>query len=467
VIRRYEAGFRLSLMLADAAIAGGVIVALSIVRFGGAWAETWPLLVPVPGLLLAAYIVAWIALLARENLYQFRARWSIRSEATSVGQATLLHAMATLTVLVLFRLDEVSRLFLLVLFPTQAAVVTIARAALRLAFRRSRWRGRNVRKVVVVGAGAAGRTFADKLEQRFDLGLRVIGFVDRARPPDLRGRFLGSIDELPTILHNQVVDEVAICLPREESHLAESVAVLAADEGKIVRIPIEVPALAMSTGHVEDLSGTPVLSLVSGPDRLASLAVKRTLDVVGAAVGLVLLSPLFLTVALAIVATDGRPVLFRQERAGLHGRRFRVVKFRTMARDADGRRAELRAAHNEVQGAAFKMTDDPRVTPLGRSLRRTSIDELPQLWNVLRGDMSLVGPRPHPFDDIAGYDIWHRRRLSMKPGITGLWQVGARSDPDFDRWVQMDLEYIDRWSLVLDLRVMLQTIPALLRATGR
>jgi lipopolysaccharide/colanic/teichoic acid biosynthesis glycosyltransferase len=138
-----------------------------------------------------------------------------------------------------------------------------------------------------------------------------------------------------------------------------------------------------------------------------------------------------------------------------------------MERDADARRAELRNRNEVVGNASFKMTNDPRVTPIGRVLRRTSIDELPQLWNVLTGEMSLVGPRPHPFDDVAGYDDWHRRRLSMKPGITGLWQIGGRTDADFDRWVIKDLEYIDRWSLWLDLRVIAQTLPALLRAEGR
>ena len=160
-------------------------------------------------------------------------------------------------------------------------------------------------------------------------------------------------------------------------------------------------------------------------------------------------------------------MLFRQQRAGLNGRPFQIVKFRTMGRDADEHRAELRA-QNEIDGnASFKMTNDPRVTSIGRMLRRSSLDELPQLWNVLRGEMSLVGPRPHPSDDVAGYNDWHRRRLSMKPGITGLWQIGGRTEPSFDRWVIKDLEYIDRWSLWLDLRVIAQTVPALLRAEGR
>jgi lipopolysaccharide/colanic/teichoic acid biosynthesis glycosyltransferase len=200
---------------------------------------------------------------------------------------------------------------------------------------------------------------------------------------------------------------------------------------------------------------------------LAGLAVKRAIDITGALLGLVLLSPLFLAVALVIRVVDGSPVLFRQPRVGRYGRHFTILKFRTMTRDADARRDQVRA-HNEVSGnAAFKMTDDPRVTTLGRWLRRTSLDELPNLWNVLRGEMSLVGPRPHLLDEVAGYERWHRRRLAMKPGITGLWQVEARSATDFDEWIRKDLEYIDRWSLRLDMAILARTLPALLRAEGR
>jgi lipopolysaccharide/colanic/teichoic acid biosynthesis glycosyltransferase len=168
-----------------------------------------------------------------------------------------------------------------------------------------------------------------------------------------------------------------------------------------------------------------------------------------------------LAIAVAIAIDGGRPILFRQDRIGLHGRPFRVAKFRSMTHDAEARRAGL-ADQNEINGRAFKITDDPRVTRVGRFLRRTSLDELPQLFNVLRGEMSLVGPRPPLPGEVDSYDLWHRRRLSMKPGITGLWQVRARREPEFDRWVAADLEYIDRWSLWLDVKILARTIPAAL-----
>jgi lipopolysaccharide/colanic/teichoic acid biosynthesis glycosyltransferase len=167
-----------------------------------------------------------------------------------------------------------------------------------------------------------------------------------------------------------------------------------------------------------------------------------------------------------MIMAEGRPVVFRQIRVGLHGRPFSIVKFRTMTPDAEARYEEL-AALSETRGAAFKMTNDPRITRIGRVLRKSSIDELPQLWNVLLGDMSIVGPRPAPPREVAAYDVWHRRRLSMKPGITGLWQVEARLDEEFDERARLDLTYIDRWSIWLDIKIIARTIPALVANPGR
>ncbi len=189
---------------------------------------------------------------------------------------------------------------------------------------------------------------------------------------------------------------------------------------------------------------------------------KRIIDLGVGGLALDLLLPLLGIVGAVVWFRDGRPILFRQTRLGLHGRPFQVVKFRRMVPDAEERLAGLEEL-NEIKGQAFKVTDDPRLSRTGRILRRTSLDELPQLWNVVQGQMSLVGPRPPLPAEVAGYDLWHRRRLSMKPGITGLWQVAARNDDDFDRWVQLDLAYIDRWSIWLDLKIIARTIPAMLQ----
>ncbi len=459
-------GHRALLIVGDLLALVTVPVVLSLLRFGQSWAEIWSRMLPGPAFFLALYCLGWMSMLWAEGLYRTRSRWSVSSEARAICQAMFATAIATFVVLYLLHLPWVSRLLLLALFPTQAAAILAVRWPVhRLASELHRWRGR-LSSVLVLGTGTDGLTFAAQLEQHPELGLKVVGFLGEPWPEASRWPCLGLFDDLERVVHERAIDEIVFCLPYEEWSRFEAILRFCTAEGKLLRMPLQVPKLWRSTGHVEDLDGTPVLTLGGRPDRALGLAAKRLLDIAGAAAGLLLLSPLLATVGLAIFFDDGRPVLFRQTRVGLNGRRFQIVKFRTMTRDADRLRDALRA-RNEVRGAAFKMTNDPRVTKLGRWLRRTSVDELPQLWNVLCGDMSLVGPRPHPLDDVAGYDAWHWRRLSMKPGITGLWQVRGRREADFNQWVQHDLDYIDGWSLWLDLRLLVSTIPAMLRSEGR
>lgn len=460
MIRRHAIGLRTALMVFDAVFAAALLVALSIVRFGGQWDVLWRQVIPEPLAFLALYAVAWVAVLAYFGMYRPRARWSIRSEAADLLRATIVMALLSLSVLFFFKLPDVSRLFLFMLFPTQYVVTLATRATLRLGFHWLRGRGYNTRFVLIVGAGPRGQAFARKLADRPELGLRVLGYLDddaslAADPACV----MGGLADLQDVLHGHVVDEVAVCLPFSQWNLVDAVAKIAEEEGKIVRVPIDVLDHAFAAGRVEDLDGTPVYSLVSGPDRLVALAAKRLIDIVVAALCLLLLSPVLLVVALIIWGRDGRPVLFRQGRVGLHGRPFRVVKFRTMSVDAEVRQREV---NPDADPRQFRMAVDPRVTRTGRFLRRTSLDELPQLWNVLRGQMSLVGPRPALASEVSAYDIWHRRRLSMKPGITGLWQVTARRADEFDVRASLDLDYIDRWSLWLDVKIMAKTIPAAL-----
>ncbi len=372
-------------------------------------------------------------------------------------------AIATFAVLFWFKLPDISRLFLLVLFPTQFVTALITRAFLRLAFRTIRSKGMNGRFVLVVGGGPRGQAFAATMESHRELGLKVVGFLDDDQEvaEGARWPWLGRLGDTEKVLQDQVVDEVAIVLPFSQWQYTDGIAHIAEEAGKIVRVPMDVLEHPFAAGKVEDLDGTPVYSLVSGPDRALALVTKRIFDIAISAIGLIVLAPFLAVVAWLVKRQDGGPIFFRQSRVGLHGRSFSILKFRSMEVGAEGRIAEL-AGSNEVAGHAFKVTNDPRITPLGTKLRRWSIDELPQLWNVLRGDMSLVGPRPPLESEVSGYDLWHRRRLSMKPGITGLWQVRSRHEPEFDRWVADDLEYIDRWSLLLDLQILVRTIPAAL-----
>ena len=462
MLRRHASGFRALLMVADGGLAIALLVVLSVIRFGPSWLSVWRPLLAQPAVVALGYAVVWVSVLWLQGLYRPRARWSIRSEAVATAKATIIFGLVLGTVLFAFKLPDVSRLFLVLLFPSQWAMTLATRVALRILFEYLRGRGYNTRYVLVVGAGPRGQAFAEKLESHRELGLRVAGFVDDGpfalRPP---WTILGPLSSVERLLHETVIDEVAICLPMSDWEQTNLIAALCEEEGKIVRIPMDILDRAFSTAHVEDLDGTPVYSLVNGPDRVVGLVVKRVLDIVVAGLALVVTSPFLLAIALWIRLRDGSPVLFRQVRIGLHGRRFEMLKFRTMSLDAEARLAEL-AGRSEVNGAAFKLTDDPRITRSGRILRRTSLDELPQLWNVLLGTMSLVGPRPALPREVETYDLWHRRRLSMKPGITGLWQVSARSSPDFDTWAELDLSYIDRWSLWLDVKILARTVPAAL-----
>jgi exopolysaccharide biosynthesis polyprenyl glycosylphosphotransferase len=460
MLRRHALGFRSLLMLADGILAVLLLAAMSFARFGPDWLDHWRPVLEQPGAFALAYAAGWVIVLWIHGLYRPRSRWSIRGEALAIGRAALVMALVTLSVLFAVRLPDVSRYFLILFFPAQWLVTVASRVAMRFAFERLRARGYNLRYVLVVGAGPRAIAFAQKLEGHRELGLRVRGFIDDEITDVPAGRkYLGRLDSIEELLHTEVIDEVAICLPFSQWDRMNAISHLCEEEGKIVRVPIDMLERAFSAGRIEELDGTPVYSLVSGPDRVAAFVVKRVIDVAVSAVSLVVLLPILGGIAVWIRARDGAPVLFRQTRIGLHGRRFEVLKFRTMVDGAEAMLDGL-ADQSEVTGAAFKITNDPRVTRTGRFLRRLSLDELPQLWNVLKGEMSLVGPRPALPREVDSYDLWHRRRLSMKPGITGLWQVSARRSPNFDAWAELDLSYIDRWSLWLDIKILARTVPA-------
>jgi exopolysaccharide biosynthesis polyprenyl glycosylphosphotransferase len=333
--------------------------------------------------------------------------------------------------------------------------------------------------MLVVGVGQLAQDFADRVESHRGLGLGVIGHLTvpastvggldvgaDAEEPVVSRPVLGGVNELADIFRTMTVDEVAICLPPGAEHLLDPIVSIAAEAGKTVRVPSNPDEELLGHALVEDFDGFVLRSVVHDSHRDLELALKRIIDILGAAVGLIVLSPLLIAIALAIRAREGSPVLFRQIRVGRHGRPFTIYKFRTMQPDAEERFSQV-SASSVTKGPAFKMRDDPRVTPLGRFLRTSSLDELPQLINVLRGEMSLVGPRPAPPREVDQYDMWHRRRLSMRPGMTGLWQIKARLDDHFDDRAQLDLQYIDQWTFWTDLTILARTVPALLIARGR
>jgi exopolysaccharide biosynthesis polyprenyl glycosylphosphotransferase len=275
------------------------------------------------------------------------------------------------------------------------------------------------------------------------------------------------IAELESIIALEPVDEVFITLPREKyGQLVDTIVRLCEEQGIIVRVQSDLFKLKIARWQVDELGGIPIVTIRSGPSDGWPLLAKRFIDVCGSTLLLTVLAPLFVGVALLIKLDSSGPVFFVQERVGLNGRRFKLFKFRTMVVGADQQQQALERL-NEAAGPVFKIKSDPRITRVGRFLRRYSIDELPQLFNVLKGEMSLVGPRPLPVRDVERIDArGHKRRLSVKPGVTCLWQVNGRSNVSFNEWVRMDLEYIDKWSLGLDLKILLKTIPAVLKGSG-
>ena len=468
MIRRHLTLLRAALMGADAVTASVLFLILVEIRFQGADPDIeWLKGIRHEPWLALGYGGLWVASMWVVGLYRLRTRLTLRSEIADIVRATLIVAALWLGALFAFNLPP-SRLLFISLFAMQPVVSIITRFGLRAFLARIRSRGYNSRQVLIIGATPAAQAFADQVEQNRALGLAVMGHLRGPRDETIAVSrpVLGGLDELETVLHTNVVDEVAVCLSPQDWVYVEPATQLCEEEGRIVRVVIGPLGGVLSGGRPEELGGQTVVTFLYGPDRVLGLAVKRSIDIVGALLLLIITSPVLLVTALLIRISDGSPVLFRHQRVGLQGRPFVCLKFRTMVPNAEAQQDEVERLNN-MRGAAFKIEGDPRVTRIGRFLRRYSIDELPQLLNVLAGDMSIVGPRPAPLREVQHYDLWHRRRLSMRPGLTGLWQIQARSDNDFNRRAALDVAYIDRWSLWLDLMIILWTVPALVSQPGR
>jgi len=338
--------------------------------------------------------------------------------------------------------------------------------------RRLQRRAGKKNRVLVVGNNRRALEIIKTVSGDDSLHSEVVGLldVDRANPARVLGPrdlpLTGTLDELEAILISGKVDEVLVTLPIKSMYAeAKSVLETCNDAGIRAQILTDIFEVKAPRRVVRRLNGSPTLTYASGPAESFRLHMKRYFDIIGASIGIVLLGIPMLIIALAIKLTSRGPVFFGQTRSGLNGRTFRCLKFRTMVVNADALKASLRD-QNEVSGPVFKMRRDPRITRVGRFLRKYSLDELPQLFNVLVGDMSIVGPRPPTPDEVQQYNRWQLRRLSMRPGLTCIWQVSGRNQVGFEDWIQMDLEYIDCWSLLLDFLLIVKTVPAVVRGTG-
>jgi exopolysaccharide biosynthesis polyprenyl glycosylphosphotransferase len=423
-------------------------------------------------LIFAGLLLLWHLLFAAMGLYDSHRLSTRAAEIFEIVKATILATLGFGGAAALFHLTMGTVSFLIVFFAVSTSILVSSRLVLRAMLVQARLRGRNLRNVLIVGTGERAVEFAEKIQSDPALGYRVIGFADHFWEGLEHFRRTGhhlacDLENLSQFLRTNVVDEVVIALPVRSFHAeASRIAALCEEQGIILRVPSNLFNLKLSRSGAEELEGDPLITHYTGAIEGWPVVLKRVLDFCLALAALIVVSPVFVLVPLLIKITSPGPVFFKQRRIGRNKRRFTIYKFRSMTMDAESKMKELER-FNELSGPVFKMKSDPRITPVGRFLRKTSIDELPQLINVLKGDMSLVGPRPMSIRDFELFrEDWHRRRFSVRPGITCLWQVNGRNSIPFEQWMELDMQYIDKWSLWLDFKILAKTIPAVLRGSG-
>ena len=464
IARAFDALCALTVMLVT-------FITLNIGRVPGELQEFLTMRLSIKNFAVALALVGiWYACFAAFGLYQAA---MVRAFQPAAVRIVLASSVASLFVSQ-FSAASTSGAFgvqVVLLFWLASVVVELSgRACIAAGARYVERKTRDVRIAVIVGSGARALALWRSLEAREFRDCVVVGFVDTRDPAEMaaevRPRMLGALDQLETLLSQQPVDQVLIALPVKSQYAAIEHALAVCErvgvEAKYFPDIFQMARARRAIDEDDELT-TMRVRHVADDHRLV---IKRVIDVIGAAGGLIVLSPVLAACAIAIKLTSTGPAVFGQDRYGYNRRRFRMFKFRTMVQGAEALQAGLES-RNEAQGAVFKIKDDPRITRVGRFLRRTSLDELPQLFNVLKGDMSLVGPRPLPVRDVMRFDAtWLMRRFSVKPGLTCLWQVNGRSNTSFDHWVRLDLHYIDNWSLSLDMVILLKTVPAVLSGSG-
>jgi exopolysaccharide biosynthesis polyprenyl glycosylphosphotransferase len=325
------------------------------------------------------------------------------------------------------------------------------------------------KRVLIIGTGKKARILAKEIEKDTLLSMKVLGFISeksQIKTSVIDGYpILGIINDVPRVIEQEVIDEIIFAIPRKRLDTLEALFLHCDEIGIKIRVVLDFSPRIISKVSLENLKDTPLLTFSAVPRNEIALISKRTFDILGSLFLLILFSPIFIIISILIKLTSKGPVIFKQIRCGLNGRKFVMYKFRSMVERADEIKEELKVM-NELKGPVFKIKKDPRVTTIGRLLRKTSMDELPQLINVLKGDMSLVGPRPPLPSEVEKYERWQKRRLSMKPGLTSLWQISGRNEIDFDEWMKLDLKYIDEWSFLNDIKIILKTIPIVISGKG-
>ena len=416
-------------------------------------------------LLLIISILCWTAIGYWFNIYEKLDSAHPRVVLRDTFRQCALGAISLVVAEYMLRLD-LSRSFVALFAIYAWVLLCLFRINFARAIGRVRREFGTAHFVMVVGSGESARHLGAALEQSADYGVRLMGFLDdEPGQVQLAGTYQQHpLSQLPELLRQQVIDEIIFAVDSGKLAAMEEVFLLCDEEGVRTRVVVDFFPHVNSQVYLDRLGSTPLLTFSAAPHDEIRLLLKRVTDILLAAAALVLLLPFMILIALLIPLTSPGPAIFRQERCGLNGRRFVFYKFRSMCDNAEELKASL--AHLSQRSTAFKISNDPRLTRLGWFLRKFSIDEWPQLWNVLKGDMSLVGPRPAVPEEVEMYQRWQRRRLRMRPGLTCLWAVAGRDALDFETWMKMDMQYIDTWSLALDWKIILRTIPRVLTGRG-
>src|ERR1051325_611956 len=413
-------------------------------------------------------VLSWYGAFAAQGLYTSHRLGSRTKEIIEIARAVAVCSVALLVAAEIGKWPTIGLRTVASFGLVSFASVSSVRIALRYNLSRLRERGLNVKSLLIVGGGARARAFAAHVSRRQELGYKILGYVDSDHSYANSERYLGTIEDLPRLMSTEIIDEVAVALPIKShySEIERAIGLLE-EQGITAHVLADLFPQKLARAQSVDFDGMPIVTLGSVPPFSWRTEAKRLMDLFVSVLLLFVSAPVLLVTAIAIKLDSAGPVFFIQERVGFNKRRFRMIKFRTMSTDAEARMKEIEHL-NEKQGTPiFKIKNDPRITRVGRWLRKTSIDELPQLINVLLGDMSVVGPRPLSVRDAMRMEeAWQKRRFSVKPGLTCLWQVSGRSNLSFDQWMQLDLEYIDHWSLKLDASILLRTIPAIMAARG-
>ena len=474
MLKQKARAIALGVLLTDLALTG-ISLPLTWLLRHGFLTSALPSLFPLPLFPLNQYLLLlffilpiWGLLLSAAGFYRSHRTLPLGEEIWAAGKVAFGGTAILVLLIYGLRMEFVSRWFLVLFGVINFLFLASEKIALRLTSHWVRARGFNFRTALLVGTGPKAAQLADFLEGRPHWGFRVVGYLDdNGGDSRLQSRWscLGRITDMDTVLSREVIDEVIFVIEKGKLGDYEEALLVAERHGVRAHVSLDIFPHVLARPVLEELDGIPLLSFTTTPSNPGQLVAKRVIDLTLALVLFLVTLPIQALAALAILLTSGFPILFRQVRCGLNGRHFTLAKFRTMEKGSEERLSEV--SHlNEMTGPVFKVKRDPRSTPVGRILRRLSIDELPQLWNVIVGHMSLVGPRPPLPEEVSRYESWQRRRLSMKPGLTCLWQVSGRSELDFDRWMALDLKYIDTWSPLLDLKILLKTVPAVLSGRG-